>query len=165
MKHFFMVIGLVLAAMSAQQAYAATTDLGMVTDNATFGNKGVNRTFSDTYTFSVPADSTTAVSITNAFVFDVGKIVNFVAKLDGNALTLDQDTDRNVLRGLFNNLAANVVHSLIITGADVGPGTSSYGGSIQIVNNSAVPVPAAIWLFGSALMGLTGLRRRQAAHA
>jgi len=29
------------------------------------------------------------------------------------------------------------------------------------VNVSAVPVPAAVWLFGSALLGLTGLARRK----
>jgi hypothetical protein len=28
---------------------------------------------------------------------------------------------------------------------------------------AAVPVPAAVWLFGSALMGLTGLSRRKKA--
>lgn len=27
---------------------------------------------------------------------------------------------------------------------------------------AAVPVPAAVWLFGSALMGLAGMRRKKA---
>ncbi len=33
--------------------------------------------------------------------------------------------------------------------------------SIQEVQTSAVPVPAAVWLFGSALMGLVGVSRRK----
>ncbi|TGD71959.1 VPLPA-CTERM sorting domain-containing protein [Mangrovimicrobium sediminis] len=32
-------------------------------------------------------------------------------------------------------------------------------------NVSAVPVPAAVWLFGSALLGLTGVTRRRKAAA
>ncbi|MBT5890853.1 MAG: VPLPA-CTERM sorting domain-containing protein [Chromatiales bacterium] len=31
--------------------------------------------------------------------------------------------------------------------------------TISEVTVTAVPVPAAVWLFGSALIGLTGLRR------
>jgi hypothetical protein len=131
------------------------------------GNSLLDRTFEDSYTFKVPASSQSMVSITNSFVGDVGKIVNYSATVDGGVLTLDRNSDRNVLRGLFNNLAANVVHTLTVRGADVGPGTSSYGGSIQIVNNVAnAPIPAAVWLFGSAILGLGGMRRRrQQAHA
>ena len=44
--------------------------------------------------------------------------------------------------------------------------TFSTGGSPAVLDNivvSAVPIPAAAWLFGSALAGLGWLRRRQAA--
>jgi hypothetical protein len=35
--------------------------------------------------------------------------------------------------------------------------------SIYVETTSAVPVPAAVWLFGSGLMGLAGLARRKKA--
>ena len=34
------------------------------------------------------------------------------------------------------------------------------GGSDSYINVNPVPLPAAVWLFGSALLGLLGLRRR-----
>ena len=42
-------------------------------------------------------------------------------------------------------------------------GTSdSYGSSLDNVSVTATPIPAAIWLFGSALAGLVGVSRRKA---
>jgi hypothetical protein len=36
------------------------------------------------------------------------------------------------------------------------------GGSVGlVVNPTAIPVPAAIWLFGSGLLGLVGIARRK----
>ena len=48
------------------------------------------------------------------------------------------------------------------------PGTKGYfdigtGNSIHITSVSAVPVPAAVWLFGSGLLGLVGVARRKSA--
>ena len=41
-------------------------------------------------------------------------------------------------------------------------GTSdTLGGSIDLVSLKAVPVPAAVWLFGSGLLGLVGYSRRK----
>ena len=34
------------------------------------------------------------------------------------------------------------------------------GGQLQLVTPSAVPVPGAVWLFGSAIMGFLGFKRR-----
>ena len=45
-----------------------------------------------------------------------------------------------------------------VAGMTVGPGSAYFGGS------TVVPVPAAVWLFGSAL-GLAGLMRRRSAVA
>ena len=43
-------------------------------------------------------------------------------------------------------------------------GTSdTLGGSIDLVSLKAVPVPAAVWLFGSGLLGLVGYSRRKTA--
>ncbi|MDP2325618.1 MAG: VPLPA-CTERM sorting domain-containing protein [Gammaproteobacteria bacterium] len=34
------------------------------------------------------------------------------------------------------------------------------GGSVSLINAPVIPVPAAVWLFGSGLIALGGLRRR-----
>ncbi len=39
--------------------------------------------------------------------------------------------------------------------------TGSYGWAVQSGDISAVPVPAAVWLFGSGLLGLVGVARRK----
>ncbi len=45
------------------------------------------------------------------------------------------------------------------------PGPSTFGltliAHVEEIQTSAVPVPAAVWLFGSALMGLIGVSRRK----
>ena len=42
---------------------------------------------------------------------------------------------------------------------EMGSGTTA--DQLYIAGINAVPIPAAVWLFGSALLGLTGLRRSQ----
>ena len=41
--------------------------------------------------------------------------------------------------------------------------TNTYAGSALVRDISAVPIPAALWLFGSGLLGLIGIARRKAA--
>jgi hypothetical protein len=43
-------------------------------------------------------------------------------------------------------------------------GISFYGWAVQSGDVSAVPVPAAVWLFGSGLLGLIGVARRKSAN-
>lgn len=43
-------------------------------------------------------------------------------------------------------------------------GSSFYGWAVQSGDVSAVPVPAAVWLFGSGLLGLIGVARRKSAN-
>lgn len=40
---------------------------------------------------------------------------------------------------------------------------TAYTGALEIASISAVPVPAAVWLFGSGLIGLAGVARRKKA--
>lgn len=58
---------------------------------------------------------------------------------------------------LFTNAAVNSQMFVILSG----PGGSLYASGGQPL--SAVPVPAAIWLFGSGLLGLVGIARRKQA--
>jgi len=50
-------------------------------------------------------------------------------------------------------------------GIGEGTTTSGLGFSIDSVNVSTVPVPAAVWLFGSGLLGLIGFSKRKKALA
>ena len=43
---------------------------------------------------------------------------------------------------------------------DVNKGNSGYSWAVRAGDVSSVPVPAAAWLFGSALLGLAGVKRR-----
>ena len=45
-----------------------------------------------------------------------------------------------------------------------GKSLSLYGWAVQSGDVSAVPVPAAVWLFGSGLLGLIGVARRKSAN-
>ena len=40
---------------------------------------------------------------------------------------------------------------------------ATFGGTVTVTSVSAVPVPAAVWLFGSGLLGLVGVARRKRA--
>jgi len=63
---------------------------------------------------------------------------------------------------LFTGLAAGN-YSLWIGGN--GPDASPVGSQSYLANITAspVPIPAAVWLFGSALMGFLGLQKRKMA--
>jgi len=63
---------------------------------------------------------------------------------------------------LFTFLAeADKVYSLYLGGNGVGTWNNNVEGYQLNITTSAVPVPAAVWLFGSSLLGLTGLSRKK----
>ena len=73
-------------------------------------------------------------------------------------------------RGFFMRLIYTSELGLANSGEDVTgglrigihlQGIGENGGSESLVNGPVVPVPAAAWLFGSALIGLAGLKRKQ----
>lgn len=81
----------------------------------------------------------------------------------GSLITNPEITGSGV--GQLGNVWTNYVFSVIGTGSDVlqfaAAGISdSYGGAIDNVSVSAVPIPAAAFLFAPALLGFMGLRRK-----
>jgi len=63
--------------------------------------------------------------------------------------------------------AGTAWHFGMVTGGDLSyTGKSAYDGAwaVQSGDVSAVPVPAAVWLFGSGLLGLVGVARRKSAN-
>ena len=178
MKKFLMIFLLSMLGLTSQ-SYAATFNLGLIPYSQDFGNTISGNTedsdFTDTYKFSTGIDvKSVAVSITNVAInfgkLSVGVIDNFTAKLDGETLELQQVSAGYILAKVLSGAQAvdKTDHELEISGIIPGGNESgSYGGNITLtpVVLPSVPVPAAIWLFGSALMGLVGMKRRKAGLA
>lgn len=125
--------------------------------------------FEDFYTFQV--DATIAVDFSvaaddindpnNSFNIDNLTLEVYSGDINNNGTwaLLDSDTGDDVQIANLA-LAAGTDYFVRITGDVVGkPG--HYSGNYV----AAVPVPAAVWLFGSALAGLAVVRRRKVAAA
>jgi hypothetical protein len=159
MKKILVVVSFILAAFSFQ-ANAATYNLGTINDFESFsGYLTKDNGYSETWNFKVLFQSVVSASATNtASVFKgkiVGKVKDFSATLDGISLDLASLGNAQFL-SIDNLLASAGDHSLVISGSSDG----SYGGSIAVAQT---PIPAAVWLFGSALMGMMGVSRRKKA--
>lgn len=118
-------------------------------------------------TFTVDASPGLAAPVVNANLSlnsGTGSVSNLTAQLFDSANALVTDLIVSVLPASlgttlgFNEVLASgdyrIRFSGIVTGNPVLQG--------QI---NAVPIPAAVWLFGSALVGLFGIRRTQSKHA
>ena len=75
---------------------------------------------------------------------------------EGATLLLDFGTE-----GVINeDHVTNFGFQLAFNDPTIIPGTSNYAGDNYAMQVGAVPVPGAIWLFGTGLMGLVGMRRK-----
>ena len=85
------------------------------------------------------------------------------------ASTLTVDSVGNITGGsvTLNASTPGTINGDLALDVDAGTWTLKAGGIVQssgtgaFAQVSAVPVPAAVWLFGSALIGLTGVARRR----
>ena len=110
------------------------------------------------FEFDMKADGSNAGE-TGIKVESWSSATDFIA---GSEIQRDIDvanTDWNTYSHSYT-LAANATHFKVVL---VGTNTGGEVGfdNVKIDNVSAVPVPAAAWLFGSALAGLTAIRRRK----
>lgn len=175
MKKMWVVLSLAMLGF-VSQSFAATFDKGLITDTTGFENTitspiDVDQPFSDTWNFTTPANvNSVAISITNVAInfgkFTVGAINNFQAKFNGEALEFEEVGSDfvlvKVLSGAYS--VSQTSHVLEITGVvPAGNLTGSYGGNMTVAAAELpkIPVPAAVWLFGSALLGLFGIGRRK----
>jgi hypothetical protein len=160
MKKLLIVLSLAMAAFSFQ-AGAAT--VGLVNGHGSF-SASHDTAFEDTWTFTIPLQGNVSAAAINIADNLAGLIEKFSASLDGSNLSYKLEDTTQTLIGKILGSAAGSSHTLIISGASQG----SYGGSIDTTRPPAIgqtPIPAAIWLFGSALIGLTGATRRKTAKA
>ncbi|MEH6591623.1 MAG: VPLPA-CTERM sorting domain-containing protein [Halioglobus sp.] len=70
----------------------------------------------------------------------------------GTDATLDGQVDKISFGGLFDEVR--------ITGTTTG-GSRNIGWGIDNIQTTVVPLPAAAWLFGSAVLGLGAIKRKR----
>ena len=153
-----MIVGFTGVASAASLAWdTATMPVGstVTLDNSPtisasfdFGlNKG---TFSHDYTFSSFGSS--MPGHVSGFVLGLlNEHLGFTnLSIDGNAMTWDATNQRWF--GLSDILLSHVLHV---------EGNVNLKGQAYLVTVSEAPIPAAIWLFGSALAGLMGISTRK----
>lgn len=137
---------------------------------------GINYEFYDDYVFTISGATVNSVSST-INLSNVLSIDNLSARLydaslnpvlpvlglpTGGAIDAWSTTSivggNNVTVSVLNNTSLNAgTYVLELRGSVSGTLGGSYSG---VLNVTAVPVPAAAWLMGSALAGLLGVRRR-----
>jgi hypothetical protein len=127
----------------------------------TFGNSFNNlAVFADAYSFSINAPAnlsgTTKENMADFWFLPRHIDVLTVSLYDENENLLPVDTSPSSF--LFQNLAIGSYTLLVSGNVTPGFGTASYSGTLSSV--SAVPVPAAAYLFLSAFLGFLGLRKR-----
>lgn len=157
MKKLLVVLGLVMAAIS-MQAGAATLSWVSTPAGGTatqpdawnlFGDKQTiakNTAVSDDWTFNVNGSSNVLISASNVPAW----VTAFT--LDGVDILVDAFSPAGFISALLTG--DHVIHVEGITSSKL------YSGYQFTVTT---PIPAAVWLFGSALLGMMGVTRRKKA--
>lgn len=133
-----------------------------------FSNKPVNGRFEDKWEFTVTQPSQFAGSVTTIGVgtgLQYTELRDFTAILDSdlpNQLYFDYYEDR-VTGGTMLYLTLPELslgnHSITVRGNNY---NGSYGGDISVAGNvTQTPIPAGIWLFGSAVACIAGVSKRR----
>ena len=119
-------------------------------------------TFTDDYVFSVNPTgggslyaniSLNGVSVSNITGLNA-QIVSFLPLSN-----VPLPTGFELLAGTVTSIPAGV-YDLRVSGTITGA-VANYSGNLSISPITATPVPAAVWLFGSALVGIFGVSRRR----
>lgn len=107
-------------------------------------------------------DGTTNFSVTFQRDGAGGKIL---ADNTGGVTTITQDSG-NVFTLIIGNFDTSKI-SQVVFRAGCGTGATDCGtdNDYLVASASVVPIPAAAWLFGSAMLGLLGIGRRRSAKA
>lgn len=114
--------------------------------------------FTDTFSFSVATDTAVKVQINELVIEDL-PVLDVLFDIEGSTATGSVGSFSGTglpIDFVTGVLTAGTVYNLTIVGDATGLAGGDYTGSI-----TAVPVPAAAWLFGSALIGLAGMSRRR----
>lgn len=171
-KSALLTVALAIPMVSGAATVTNEFNLGAFPGTANFGDSTaqggaretklptVGDSFIDNWNFKVVSANSggeAQLSLTN---IAVGRFQNLAAEIL-NVATLAKVVPTYYTTGLFASLA-NGDYVLRVTGT-VGAEPTSYSGTLEIDGPGAtnVPVPAAVWLFGSALVGLMGVSGRK----
>lgn len=159
MKKIMFALVLFMSLLAVQEVSAAnltwvTTPAAVGTDVVTLDVNPDPNILTADYNFN----STTG-SKTHTWVFNVtpaSTVSTYFSILIGNVVAGSTFLDGNLITSGTSLLLSSGNHTLIISMSGLKSGSHE-----QITIEAAVPVPAAIWLFGSALVGLVGVSRRK----
>lgn len=125
----------------------------------------------DSYSITLIADAGFVVSLSNFDIGNFGSAVTLpsVTVTDGNGAILFSQSDISLLAAGVPHLTFNLGGAVVANELTLLINTSGLGGNsdnigldnVQFSQVAAVPIPAAVWLLGSAL-GMLGWRRRKA---
>jgi hypothetical protein len=165
------------------QSFAPTTNL--IKDsvgNPIGGVSGPNYTFYDDYLFSVTAADLSSVTSTINLGSPTGSVLQIsnlqVRLYSGTTPTLGNpgpslisawSSSQTIVPGItadfqvLNTTLAAGNYILEVRGNVTGAAGGSYSGVLNVANvtTTPVPVPAAVWLLGSALVGMASISRRK----
>jgi hypothetical protein len=181
-KIFFVTIALLFSMQSAHAAAmpSPNIDFGSVGPGSYTGTVTLPDFGNDVAWFQFTLGSAANVSLdtlgSTEFVFGgLIELDTILALYDSSGTVIDQNDDcppvtlTSTLTSClsFSGLAAGTYlaggaefDTLFAALWEVNPGVLSDGNVKLNINVSAVPVPAAVWLFGTALIGFVGMSRR-----
>lgn len=120
---------------------------------ASYGNSD-SRTVSDTVTFAVPFTWGTSF---NLGIYAAGQ----AGKRSSSGVAGISTSELNFMNTLlWGGTSCMLYNGSCVTGYSI---TSGSGTNWDMAYASAVPVPSAVWLFGSGLLGVVGMARRKRA--
>ncbi len=164
MKKVLVIFGLLMAAFSFQTSAATLSwvgNSGTVSPQTSgsspfslFGEDGginKNSLINADWTFNLSSASTVFINISSLKVKPT-----WLSNVTLNGNVIPQNVAADVGSWLFQGFLAAGDHTIHLGGIANG-NNSGYQMNVQ------TPIPAAVWLFGSALMGMMGISRRKKA--
>ena len=150
----------VLLLVIGSSAWAASIDLGTVSAGDLVGDAEIKLpgAFVDDWTFILTDDLLVSISVDANDTLPVFQISDFLVTSASPLINFDYHADDN--RYFFTGPLPAGTYTFDATGTSAGSFGGSYIGTV-----GAVPLPAAAWLFGSAMLGLAAVGRRKKAAA
>jgi hypothetical protein len=172
-----------------QAAIVIDFGTGLLGSGGSINYDGTNATGTDILIGSLDVQGTTSANGT--YVVDALLVFDTMADtitIEGTIAALGINVDTVLLSGSFNSFSVTSypgptevfqadgpdtksIDLLEALGVDTGTAFNFFGFSIEsangvvnstdFINTAVVPVPAAVWLFGSGLLGMIGIARRK----
>lgn len=168
---FLAIVALSGAASASTVTVAKPVDQGLYSPGSTTFSKFQKGDFSNTYNFTLSTLSGLAAVVTNSQLASGTKVVKDIKDLNLSIYDSANNLLANVGSGVstYNQNLLSGSYYAVVTGKVQGSLGGSYmisiyGKSVPVEllgDPQPVPVPTAVWLLGSGLIGLVGVARRK----